>query len=59
MRQIILAMQRLGFDYRQVLNMPEEEALSYLEAFNTAGSKSKAKTYLVKRNKGDSLCPTR
>jgi hypothetical protein len=50
-RQMILAMQRLGFDWQQVLNMPEQEAFSYLGAFNAPGSTSKAKTYLVKQNK--------
>jgi hypothetical protein len=49
-RQMILALMKRGFSYREVLSLTEAEALGYVEAYlEMVDPKRKGRTYKVRK----------
>jgi hypothetical protein len=47
----VLALLKLGFRYDEILDMPEQDAEEYVNAYmKLTGTKESSKTYLVKRH---------
>jgi lipopolysaccharide export LptBFGC system permease protein LptF len=50
LKKLIITLLKMGFSYQEAMNMPENDAVGYLEAYSEVinPEKKRAKTYKVK-----------